>query len=100
VKTISVSRTKTDIEAVLDAAQKERVVVTRNGKPSAVIVGIENYDEEELELASSAEFWSMIEQSRKSPSIPLSELKQRLGLTSSRPAARKSNRSSLPRKKR
>jgi prevent-host-death family protein len=78
MKAISVKDARSDIEAVLDAAQRERVVVTRAGKPSAVIIGIEGYDEEDLQLASSPEFRRMIEERRRGPTIPLSELKDRL----------------------
>jgi hypothetical protein len=57
------------------------IIVTRNGKPSAVIVGLESYDDEGLQLASSPQFWRMIQQRRGSgASISLSELKTRLKL--------------------
>ena len=78
MKTISVSQARSDLERVLDSAQSERVVVTRAGKPSAIIVGIESYDAEDRALASSAEFWRMIEQRRRGRSIPMAELKTRL----------------------
>jgi prevent-host-death family protein len=78
MKTISVSQARSDLERVLDAAQKERIVVTRAGKPSVVIVGIESYDAKDRALASSAEFWGMIEQRRRGRSISLRELKSRL----------------------
>ena len=81
MKTISNHEAKVDIDAVLDSAQSERIIVTRNGKPSAVIVGLESYDEEDLRFASSAEFWSMIQERRGGgSSITLSALKTRLKL--------------------
>jgi prevent-host-death family protein len=81
MKTISNHDAQVDIDAVLDSAQSERIIVTRNGKPSAVIVGLESYDEEDLRLASSAHFWRMIQERRGSgTSISLSELKTRLKL--------------------
>jgi prevent-host-death family protein len=82
MKTISNHEAQEDIDAVLDSAQCERIIVTRNGKPSAVIVGLESYDEEDLRLVSSAEFWRMIHERRGSgSSISLSELKTRLKLS-------------------
>ena len=78
MKSISLAEARSDIEAVLDSAQKERVLVTRAGKPSAVIVGIESYDEEDLALARAPEFWRMIEQRRQGRSISLAQLKARL----------------------
>jgi prevent-host-death family protein len=81
MKTISNHEAQVNIDAVLDSAQSERIIVTRNGRPSAVIVGLESYDEEDLRLASSAEFWRMIQERRGGgSSISLSELKTRLKL--------------------
>ena len=78
MKTISVHYAESHMKAVLNSAQKEQIVVTRGGKPSVVIVGVESYDEEDLQLATSPEFWRMIEKRRLEPSIPLSEIKLRL----------------------
>jgi len=78
VKTISAADERFDVERLLNAAQSEQVLVTRAGKPSAVIIGLESYDEEDLQLASSSAFWKMIEDRRSGPSIPLAEIKARL----------------------
>ena len=64
MRTIPIAELQADAEAALDKAQKERLVIVRNGKPSAVVVGIEGYDAEDLQLASSPEFWRMIEERR------------------------------------
>lgn len=78
-KTVSAEEAKTNLDAILDSAQQERIVITRCGKPSAVIIGIESYDAEDFELASSPEFWAMIqERRRESSSIPLAEVKAKL----------------------
>ena len=78
MKSVSALEAQSDIQEVLNTAQGERVVITRDGKPSAVIVGIESYDEEDLQLAKSSDFWRMIEERRSGSSIPLSDLKARL----------------------
>ena len=65
--------------------------MTRAGKPSAVIVGIESHDEEDKALASSAEFWRMIEQRRRGQSISLSELKARLKARERRKSSKPAN---------
>ena len=78
MKAISIAQACSDMEAVLDCAQRERIVVTREGKPSAVIVGVESFDAEDIALASSSEFWGMIEQRRQGRSISLGALKARL----------------------
>ena len=78
MKSFSLAEARSNIEAVLDSAQKERVLVNRGGKPSAVIIAIESYDEEDLALARAPEFWRMIEQRRQGRSISLARLKARL----------------------
>jgi hypothetical protein len=63
IKTIGLEETPFDQN--IDFAQQERVLVTRDGKPVAVIVGVGGLDQEQLELAGSAKFWELIDQRRK-----------------------------------
>ena len=78
MKTISLADAQSDLAALLDAAQTERVVVHRHGKPSVVLLGIEGYDAEDLQLANSAPFWQLIEKRRKGREVPLAEVRARL----------------------
>ncbi len=79
MKTISDREAQGNLQQVLDSAQEERVVITRNGKPAAVVLGLDAYDAEDLQLAGSREFWRMIEQRRnEGSSISLAEAKARL----------------------
>jgi hypothetical protein len=50
----------------------------RDGKPVALLVGIQNKDEEDLRLEASPEFWRMIEERRKRPSVRLKDVKAKL----------------------
>ena len=75
---VAVKELQTNTTAVLDRAQRERVVITRRGKPCAVVIGVENYDEEDFELARSADFWRLIEERRRGPMVPLAAVKRRL----------------------
>jgi prevent-host-death family protein len=80
----------TNLDSILACAQSERVIISRRGKPCAVLVGIEDYDAEDLRLASSEDFWRMIRQRRSGgKSIPLAEVEARLGTTSGKPTARR-----------
>ena len=63
---------------LLQAAQEERVLVTRGGKPLALVVGVEYKDEEDWNLEMSPEFWQMIQQRRDQPTVPLSEVESSL----------------------
>ena len=78
MKTINVRDLQKKIRRCMDVAQKERVVVTRHGKPLAVLTGVEGYDWEDLYWSTNAAFWKMIEERRKEPTIPLEEVYRRL----------------------
>ncbi len=69
-------------QAVLDSciedAQRERVLITRNGKPVALLVGIEGMDEEQLQLAGSDRFWTLIAERRAQRIINRTELEQKI----------------------
>ncbi|MGO9916001.1 MAG: type II toxin-antitoxin system Phd/YefM family antitoxin [Isosphaeraceae bacterium] len=78
------------LDSILTRAQSERIVISRRGKPCAVLVGIEDYDAEDLELARSQDFWRMIRRRRASgKSLPLAEVEARLGSTSGKPAGKR-----------
>jgi prevent-host-death family protein len=88
-----------NLDSILTRVQSERLVISRRGKPCAVLVGIEGYDAEDLKLASSPDFWQMIKARRTSgKSLPLAELEARVGITSAkRPGKRAPSRK--PRKR-
>ena len=69
---------KTDLESCISQAQQERVVIVRNGKPVALIVGIEGMDPEQLELGSNEKFWELITKRRKQKGISRSKLEKKL----------------------
>jgi prevent-host-death family protein len=90
VKDVREKELQTHLDAILTLAQSERIVISRRGKPCAVLVGIENYDAEDLSLASSGKFWRMIRARRTSgPELPLEEVEKRLGVTSKRPTGKR-----------
>jgi hypothetical protein len=65
-------------EAIVNDAQNERIVITRNGAPVAIVYGIENKDAEDIQYETSAEFWKMIEERRRMPTIPWDRAKKAL----------------------
>jgi hypothetical protein len=78
VKEISRERISRDPESFLHAAQAERLLVTRAGKPLVVLVGVKNKDREDWSMENSPDFWRMIEQRRNRPTLPLRDLKASL----------------------
>ncbi len=78
MKTISVRDLQKKIRESVGEAQKDRVVVTRNGKPAAILIGVEGQDWEIVVLQTSAPFWKLIEKRRKEKTIPMREMRKRV----------------------
>jgi antitoxin (DNA-binding transcriptional repressor) of toxin-antitoxin stability system len=66
------------LDACIKEARHERVVLTRKGKPVALVVGVEGLDEEQLQFGSSEKFWTLIEARRQQKTISRTELEQRI----------------------
>ena len=69
---------KADLESCVIQAQQERLLLVRNGRPVALIVGVEGMDREQLELGSSDKFWKLIANRRKQKRITRVQLEKRL----------------------
>lgn len=75
---ISVDLDQVSLDRCVIEAQREQVVITRNGKPVALLVGIEGLDEEQVQLGSSELFWSLIGERRRDKTISRAELEQQI----------------------
>lgn len=62
------------LDTCLEEAQRERLLITRDGKPVALIVGVEGMDEEQLQLGSSDRFWDLISERRKQKTLSRAQL--------------------------
>ncbi len=78
MKTISVRDLQKSIKEAVDSAQGDRVVVTRHGKPAAVLLGVEGKDWETVVYETSSEFWELMEERRAEPTLSTEELKRKL----------------------
>ena len=78
MKTVTVRELQKKIKACLDQAQEDRVVITRRGKPTAVLIGVQGEDWETVILETDPTFWRMIQERRKQPTISIEELKAQL----------------------
>ncbi len=78
MKTITVRDLQKRIRKCVNDSQKERVVITRHGRPAAVLVGVIGQDWEQLALQLDPAFWRMIQRRRKEKTIPLEEVRRRL----------------------
>ncbi len=78
MKSVTVRDLQKSVRDCVDSSQKERVVVTRHGRPAAVLVGVEGSDWEDLFYQANAGFWKMISERRKQKSSPLADVIRRL----------------------
>ena len=90
MKVVALAKAKNELSAYVEEAQRGRVLVTRHGKPAALIIGVEGEEFEDLMTRSDPEFWRMIEARRStSNTIAASEMRKRLGLAKKRGLRRK-----------
>jgi len=89
MKVVPLGKAKDGLSAYVEAAQRDRVLVTRHGKPAALIIGVEGEDMEDLMTRSDPRFWSMIEARRgASRTITAGEMRKRLGIGKAKRKAR------------
>jgi len=84
MKTVTVRNLQQHIRENVEAAQNEKVVITRKGKPSAILIGVEGQDWETVLLQTSARFWKLIEKRRAEKSVSLKDMKLRFKKTKAR----------------
>lgn len=84
MKTVEKELATASLADYTDEAEREPVVVTRDGKPIAALVAIENADLETVSLSTNPKFLALIERSRARQSaeggISSEEMRRRLGL--------------------
>jgi len=78
MKSVTARDLQKKVKECVDLSQSEKVVVTRHGKPAAVLVGVEGKEWEDIVFEASPTFWQLIEKRRKQPTLSLKELKARL----------------------
>ena len=79
MKTMTVFEARNNFSRTLEAAKRDVVVVTRNGRPVAAIQAIDDDDLEDLLLERSPTFWDMIRRARQGRPVSLSVARRALG---------------------
>ncbi len=69
---------RADLDTCVADSQNDRVILTRNGKPVALIIGVEGMNEDQLQLGSSDKFWKLISDRRKQKTISRIQLEQKI----------------------
>ncbi len=78
MKTVSVRDLQKKVKECVEESQIDRVVITRHGRPTAVLVGVEGEDWEDVVLQTDPTFWKLIRSRREEETISLGELKKEL----------------------
>jgi len=78
MKTIGVRELQKRIRECVDTSQVEGVVITRNGKPASIVIGVEGFDWEDIVIQSDPAFWSTMRERRKEKSISADEMRRRV----------------------
>jgi prevent-host-death family protein len=78
MKTVTARDLQKKVKECVDWSQEDRIVITRHGKPAAVMIGVEGKDWEDLVLQTSSSFWKLIKERREQPTISVAELRARL----------------------
>ena len=76
MKTINVRKLQQHVRDCVKASQRDRLVVTRHGIPTALIIGVEGTDWETLALQTNPSFWRMIEKRRSEKTLSLESMKK------------------------
>lgn len=79
MKAVTVRELQRKVKACVDEAQRERVVITRRGRPAAVLVGVEGQDWEAVVLGTDPAFWRLIRARRQQPTLSLGALRRKVG---------------------
>jgi prevent-host-death family protein len=80
MKVVALAQAKEALSAYVDASQKDRILVTRHGRPAALIIGVQGEAIEDLLTRSDPAFWRMIEARRREPAVPSRDVRTALGL--------------------
>lgn len=59
-------------------AQKDKIIITKHGRPSAILWGVEGKDFEDIVYMTSPGFWRMISKRRQSKPMSWKEAKKKL----------------------
>jgi len=91
MKIVPLRQAKQQLSGCVHEAQRERVLITKRGRPAALMVGVEGHDLEDVFLMQNPRFWEMIETRRGQPTLSLEEVRKRFGV--SKKAKRRGRRS-------
>ncbi len=78
MRTVTIRDLQKSLKECVDEAQEDRVIVTRRGRPAAVLIGVADRDWETVVLQTDPRFWRMIRSRRNQKTVPLAEMRERI----------------------
>jgi len=78
MKVVALREAKQQLSGCVVRAQRERVLITKQGRPAALMIGVEGHDLEDVLLMQNPRFWKMIEARRAEPTLSLEEVRGHL----------------------
>lgn len=82
MKQVTPEKLAAHLKELLESAQNEAVLVVRDGRPSALIIGVEhreNCDAEDWDYMTDPEFWrAMRERRKEAGTVSLDQVRARL----------------------
>ncbi len=85
MKKVALSEVKDDLSHYVDRAQREEIVITRHGRPAAILIGFKDEDAWfDYRLEHDPRFVKRIEDARRSyrqgRGVPIEQVRERLGI--------------------
>ncbi len=84
MKTVALREAKQSLSGFVAHAQRERVLITKHGKPAALVIGVEGQDIEDVLLSQDPDFWKLVEARRREPTLSLAEVRAKLGIAAAK----------------
>jgi prevent-host-death family protein len=75
MKTVPLRDAKQQLSDYVGQAQREKILITKHGRPAAIVWGVEGKDFEDIVYMTSPGFWRMIASRRLSRTIPWRKVK-------------------------
>lgn len=102
MRLVGVREAQAQLSSLVSRSQKERIILTRHGRPVAVLSGVQGMDLEDILLGQDRGFARTIAARRRSSTrlMSLEEVKARLGGTGRGSAKTNGTRNRQPRRRR
>ena len=84
MKKIELEQAQGSLADYIEDTQRDGIIINRQGKPIAILISVENLDEETVRLSLNPDFINILNTSRESlqteGGISLEQMKQELGI--------------------